>query len=76
MTQAGGLPDAAPMLARIAAPFLGLRALGAGVQDFCEVVIRASPPLWLYGSIALVATLYTALFGLGAAAYRTLYVQR
>lgn len=36
-------------------------------------VIAAIPPLWLYGAAATIAALYVALFGLGAAAYRTLY---
>lgn len=41
-----------------------------------EAVLRAIPPLWLYGGLAFVATMYVALFGLGAAAYRTLYATR
>jgi hypothetical protein len=76
LVMSGGLPDAAPLVARISAPFAELRALATSVGDFSEIVIRAIPPLWLYGGIAIIATLYTALFGLGAAAYRTLYVQR
>lgn len=31
------------------------------------------PPLWLYGGLAFVTTMYAAFFGLGATAYRTLY---
>jgi hypothetical protein len=31
------------------------------------------PPLWLYGGFAMIAVLYATFFGLGAAAYRTLY---
>jgi hypothetical protein len=31
------------------------------------------PPEWVYGGLAVSAALYTALFGLGIAAYRTLY---
>jgi hypothetical protein len=30
------------------------------------------PPLWLYGGAATIVALYLALFGLGAATYRTL----
>ena len=48
----------------------------AGVADFCAVVFRAIPPLWLYGGLAVLASLYATLFGLGAAAYRVLYAQR
>ena len=43
---------------------------------FGGAVYRGIPPLWFYGSIAFVATMYLALFGIGAAAYRTLYVNR
>ncbi len=46
------------------------------VAAFCGAVYRGIPPLWFYGGIAFVATMYLALFGLGAAAYRTLYVNR
>ena len=31
------------------------------------------PPLWLSGGLAFIAAMYAAFFGLGAAAYRTLY---
>jgi hypothetical protein len=37
-------------------------------------VIRAIPPYWLYGGMAFGVAMYVALFGLGAAAYRTLYI--
>jgi hypothetical protein len=43
------------------------------VVEFAANVFNSIPPLWLYGSLALVAALYATLFGLGAAAYRTLY---
>ena len=39
-------------------------------------VARIIPPLWIYCGLGLVAAMYTALFGIGAAAYRTLYVDR
>jgi hypothetical protein len=35
----------------------------------------AIPPEWLYAALAAGAILYGALFGLGAAAYRTLYLK-
>jgi hypothetical protein len=50
--------------------------VGHALTDFVSATIRGIPPLWLYGGLALVASLYTALFGLGAAAYRTLYAAR
>jgi hypothetical protein len=36
---------------------------------------HAALPGWLYGAIAVIALLYAFLFGLGAAVYRTLYLQ-
>ena len=36
---------------------------------------RFAPPSWLYGGIAVCTLLYAILFGLGAVAYRTLYLQ-
>lgn len=52
------------------------RAVAAGIGDFGALVLRSIPPLWIYGLLAFVATLYAALFGLGAAAYRSFFVQR
>ncbi|HMN43077.1 MAG TPA: hypothetical protein PKE27_00750 [Povalibacter sp.] len=34
------------------------------------------PSVWIYGAIAVMAVTYIALFGIGAAAYRTLYANR
>jgi hypothetical protein len=48
----------------------------AGIGSFFGTVYRSIPPLWLYGGLAAVASLYAALFGLGAAAYRLLYANR
>ncbi len=39
-------------------------------------VARSIPPLWIYCGLGLLAVMYTTLFGIGAAAYRTLYVDR
>jgi len=54
------------------------RVLGIGrsLADFVALVMRHIPSLWLYGAIAFIAGLYAMLFGLGAAAYRTLWVHR
>jgi len=56
---------------------LGLltRLYGAGTWtvDFVSRIVSNAPPLWFYGSLAVVAALYATFFGLGAAAYRTLY---
>lgn len=51
-------------------------AVVTAIFDFCAMLYRSIPPLWLYGGLAFVAVMYTTLFGLGAAAYRTLYAQR
>ena len=61
-----------------ASRFHGLVRLGdacAGLVDFASLVIRNIPPLWLYGGAAFVGLMYVTFFGLGAAAYRTLYRQ-
>lgn len=50
--------------------------IGRGLADFVALVMRHIPSLWLYGAIAFIAGLYAMLFGLGAAAYRTLWVHR
>lgn len=47
-----------------------------GFGNFCSMVFRNIPPLWLYGGLAFFAVMYAALFGLGAAAYRALYSPR
>lgn len=46
------------------------------IWDVASNLFSLIPPLWLYGTAAVVAALYAALFGLGAAAYRTLYASR
>ncbi|HEX3913184.1 MAG TPA: hypothetical protein VHW71_06735 [Steroidobacteraceae bacterium] len=53
-------------------PFLAVASSAGG---FTALLLRAIPPLWLYGGLGLGIFLYVALFGLGAAAYRTLYLQ-
>lgn len=51
-------------------------AVVQAIKGFGEIMLRNIPTLWLYGAAAFIATMYVALFGLGAAAYRTLYAQR
>jgi hypothetical protein len=53
-------------------PFLAVISSAGGVA---AVLVRIIPPLWLYGGMALGIVLYVSLFGLGAAAYRTLYLR-
>lgn len=50
-----------------------LYAAGTWTADFVASLAANIPTLWLYGGLAAVAALYAAFFGLGAAAYRTLY---
>jgi len=52
------------------------RVVVNAIVDFCQIILRNIPPLWLYGSLAVGAALYAAFFGLGAAAYRSLYARR
>lgn len=47
-----------------------------GTQDFLALLLRHLPTPLLYGALFTVALLYVALFGIGAAAYRTLYANR
>ena len=42
------------------------------IAGFFDIMLRNIPPLWLYGGLAFIGAMYAALFGLGAAAYRTL----
>jgi hypothetical protein len=71
--------DAAPVRAALATPLAWIdtvAVLGRTLRDFVTMTLNSVPPLWLYGGLAIVAALYTTLFGLGAAAYRTLYANR
>jgi uncharacterized protein YggT (Ycf19 family) len=52
-----------------------LLALVSSAGGLTALLVRVIPPLWLYGGLAFGAMMYVALFGLGAAAYRTLYLR-
>jgi hypothetical protein len=43
--------------------------------NLAALLARISPPPWVYEGIAVCAVLYAVLFGLGAAVYRTLYLE-
>jgi hypothetical protein len=48
------------------------------IRSACEVaalLMRVVPTAWIYGGLTVGVALYAALFGLGAAAYRALYLQ-
>ena len=71
--------DSAQFTSAFAQPmawFEGTRAVFGSVGNFFALLVRNIPSLWLYGVLAVVASLYTSLFGLGAAAYRALYANR
>jgi hypothetical protein len=53
-------------------PFLAVISSAGGVA---ALLVNVIPPVWLYGGLALGIVLYVSLFGLGAAAYRTLYLR-
>src|SRR5260221_3542166 len=57
-------------VARSAASTVG--TLGHAAQTLGDLVMREIPSAWLYGGVGLAARLYVALFGLCAAAFRTL----
>ncbi len=49
-------------------------AIMTAAAELATLFARAVPPAWIYAGLAAGAVLYAALFGLGAAAYRTLYL--
>jgi len=53
-------------------PVLAIMSSAGGLT---ALLVRVIPPLWLYGGLAFGAMMYVVLFGLGAAAYRTLYLR-
>ena len=54
----------------------GLLDAGRTLVAFTALLVRQIPGWWLYGVGAFVVMLYGMLFGLGAAAYRTLWSHR
>ena len=64
--------EASAVLLSWAHPFLTVVSSAGGLVALLAHVI---PPLWLYGTLGVGAFLYVTLFGLGAAAYRTLYLR-
>jgi hypothetical protein len=52
-----------------------LWAVMSSAGGLASLLVRVIPPLWLYGTLGLGILLYVTLFGLGAAAYRTLYLR-
>lgn len=52
-----------------------LAVLAAAAGNLVALLARTAPLSWAYEGIAVCAVLYAILFGLGAAVYRTLYLQ-
>jgi hypothetical protein len=50
-------------------------ALLSTSKDLIATLVGTIPPMWIYEGLTLAAVLYAALFALGAAAYRTLYLE-
>ena len=63
--------EAAAALLSWAHPFLTVVSSAGGLL---ALLVHVIPPLWLYGILGVGIFLYVTLFGLGAAAYRTLYL--
>ena len=53
--------------------FVKLYHAGVWTLNFGTELFNRITSLWLYGGLAFVGLMYVTLFGLGAAAYRTLY---
>ena len=53
--------------------FTQIYHVASWMAAFATQVFGSIPSLWLYGGLAMIGLLYAAFFGLGAAAYRTLY---
>jgi hypothetical protein len=64
------LSEVSALVLRWMQPFLALIASMGGLGT---LLLRVIPPLWLYGGLVFGILMYLALFGLGAAAYHTLY---
>jgi hypothetical protein len=63
--------EASAVLLSWAQPFLTVVSSAGGLM---ALLVHVIPPLWLYGILGVGSFLYVTLFGLGAAAYRTLYL--
>ena len=71
--------DPAPFKETLAQPFSWLESglvIVNAITGFCDIMLRNIPPLWVYGGLIFFASMYAALFGLGAAAYKALRAPR
>jgi len=68
--------EASQLTSAFSTQFAWIARAGAvvrGIGDFFALLWHSIPPLWLYGGLVCLASLYLTLFGLSAAAYKTLY---
>lgn len=49
-----------------------ISSIGRSLGTAAEALVTAIPPVWLYSGLLLGLAMYVALFGVGAAVYRTL----
>lgn len=68
--------EAANALATPIAWLEGANQTVRAAGGFALHLVRSIPPVWLYAGLAGLAAVYATLFGLGAAAYRTLFADR
>lgn len=71
--------DGAPFQQAFAQPLSWMEnilAVFRAVTGFCEIILRNIPVVWLYVGCAFFGTMYLALFGLGAAAYKAIHTRR
>lgn len=62
-----------------ATPLLWIEMARGAIASLAHVggvIVRQIPTLWLYGGLAVFAAAYATMFGIGAAAYRTLIARR
>jgi hypothetical protein len=72
----GSLSGAAATLSRPVQLVQQLWVAVSTLADLTKGLFGHIPSVWLYGTLAVVATLYASLFGIGAAAYRVLWQNR
>jgi hypothetical protein len=63
-----------PALGALSMPWARHMVALAGVAGELAALVRIVPAGWVYEGLAASVVLYAALFGLGVAAYRTLYL--
>jgi hypothetical protein len=63
-----------PALGALSMPWARHLVALVGVAGELASLVRVLPPDWVYEGLAASVVLYAALFGLGIAAYRTLYL--